>query len=240
MPRPDGGPSSVPLRALPPHLRLLAWPGLNGRGGRTPLRVRVPDGRQDLPVPLLAQLDDVTVSVRQGPVSGAALLALLTSGRATPEMRPLLDIVVCMALWDETLRVQGVFDGNAYLASEGAVDALLGVAGARRSGTLTRHIEELQSFELLYRFPVAFKFRGAYGDERQCRLNGWGRLLFRHLVRADDIGLPLAEWRTAVERHVEDHREQYRTALACAVRAVDTAPGEAWETVKDLPVPVLM
>ncbi|MFF9018223.1 hypothetical protein ACF09C_35355 [Streptomyces sp. NPDC014870] len=231
----------LPLHGLPPHLRLLAWPALRGAEGTGLLDVAVPDRYRGLPTMLLAQADDIAVRVPAGPAPvDAALLTLLTSGAATPALRPLLDIVVCMAIWDEALRSSGAFAGNAYLASEEAVGALLTVAGAEVPGSLVAHIEELQSFELLYRFPVAYKFRGAYGAERQCRLNGWGRLLYRHLAGAGGAGLPMATWRAAVERHLQTHHEPYRLALDRAVQAVDEAPGETWDTARALPVPVLM
>ncbi|MCP9213337.1 hypothetical protein [Streptomyces cucumeris] len=231
----------VPLHSLPPHLRLLAWPALRGVGGPVPLDVVVPDHYSGLPTPLLAQADGVAVRFPAGPApSDAALLTLLTSQTTTPELRPLLDIVVGMAIWDEALRTRGVFVGNAYLASEDAVGALLTVTGVEVPGSLVGHLEELQAFELLYRFPVAYKFRGMYGAERQCRLNGWGRLLYRHLAEADGAGLPVATWRAAVDRHLGTYHEPYRVALDRAVRAVDEAPGETWDTVRALPVPVLM
>jgi len=232
----------VPLRDLPPHLRLLAWPSLGGAGGGpAPLDVVVPDRYRGLSVPLLAQADGVAVRL-PGAVADAqaALLDLLCSGEATPRLRPLLDVVVCMAIWDEALRTRGIFAGNAYLASEAAVDALLTVVGAQVGGSLVDHVEVLHAFELLYRFPVAYKFRGAYGAERQCRLNGWGRLLYRHLAEAGGVGLPLASWRSAVDLHLDLHHGPYQLALDRAVRAVDDAPGETWDTVQALPVPVLM
>lgn len=231
----------MPLHDLPPHLRLLARPALSGVAGPVPLDVVVPDHYSGLRASLLAQADGVAVRVPAGsaPVD-AVLLTLLTSQATTPGLRPLLDIVVGMAIWDEALRTRGIFAGNAYLASEDAVGALLTVMGAKVPGSLTRHLEELQAFELLYRFPVAYKFRGVYGAERQCRLNGWGRLLYRHLAGADGAGLPVATWRAAVDRHLETYHEPYRVALDRAVRAVDEAPGETWDTVRALPVPVLM
>jgi len=230
----------VPLHDLPPHLRLLAWPALGGIGPAL-LDVVIPDRYQGLPAPLLAQADGVAIRL-PGAVADtqAALLGLMCSGKATPTLRPLLDVVVCMAIWDEGLRTRGIFAGNAYLASEDAVCALLAVTGAVVGGSLVDHLEVLHAFELLYRFPVAYKFRGTYGAERQCRLNGWGRLLYRDLAEAGGAGLPLASWRTAVERHLEKHHEPYQLALDRAVRAVDDAPGQTWDTVQALPVPVLM
>ncbi|MDX3075923.1 hypothetical protein [Streptomyces sp. MI02-7b] len=230
----------VLLQELPPHLRLLAWPALRGRDS-VPCDVVVPDRYRGLPTPLLAQADGVALHVPDEPAhADAELLALLTSGAATPALRPLLDIVVCMALWDEALRTRGVFAGNAYLASEDAVGSLLRVADVEIHGSLVDHIQELQSFELLYRFPIAYKFRGAYGVERQCRLNGWGRLLYRHLDEAGGAGLPVATWRTAIDRHLQVHHESYRTALDRATHAVDEAPGQTWGAARALPVPVLM
>jgi hypothetical protein len=231
----------VPLNHLPPDLRILAWPALRQPGATLPIEVVLPQRYRGLPTPLLARADHVAVRLPDSLESTEdSLLALLMSRTVTPVLRPLLDIVGCMAVWDETLRALSIFTGNAYFASEEAVGALLATAGVENVGSVPDHLEDLQAFELLYRFPVAYKFRGEYGAERQCRLNGWGRLLYRHLIEAGSAGLPTASWRAAVKCHLEAYRESYRLALERATHAVDDTSGHIWDVAQALPIPVLV
>ncbi|MGW1411527.1 hypothetical protein [Streptomyces sp. NPDC002403] len=75
------------------------------------------------------------------------------------------------------VRKTGVYPGNIYLASEQSVALPLNTAhgtepSASDGPSATVRLEELpkqmHALELLYRFPVAYKFRGTHGPERQC------------------------------------------------------------------------
>ncbi|MFJ4744423.1 hypothetical protein [Streptomyces sp. NPDC088775] len=237
------------LRDLPPHLRLLAWPALNGRGSLDGVRVSLPAELAGNPpsVPCYSRGTTVEFDAVPGDSSGGPEF-LLTAPESGPVLAEPLRLVSTLALWDEVVREAGVYASNIYLASERSVAGLLRTAHAiapPSPAELTESLEQLHAMELLYRFPVAYKFRGGHGAERQCRINGWGRLLFRMLSDAgggsegDQYGIGAARERLA--RHVQDHRGAYLRGVRAASAAEDHTGARIWEEIHvEQPIPVLI
>ncbi|MEV3951080.1 hypothetical protein ACIPJG_25560 [Streptomyces halstedii] len=237
------------LRDLPPHLRLLAWPALNDRGHLDGVRVSLPAERAGDPPSVACYSRGTTVEfdAARGE-SSAGPEFLLTAPESEPVLAAPLRLVSTLALWDEVVREAGVYAGNIYLASESSVACLLNTAHAiapPAPAELTESLEQLHAMELLYRFPVAYKFRGAHGAERQCRINGWGRLLFRMLndtcggSEGDRYGIGVARERLA--RHVQDHRGAYLRGVRAASAADDHTGARIWEEIHvEQPIPVLI
>ncbi|MFJ6105302.1 hypothetical protein ACIQHY_30410 [Streptomyces sp. NPDC092359] len=240
------------LRDLPPHLRLLAWPALNRLGAVDGVTVSVPPELASSPPSLACYSGSVGLTYRDDAGTGAAWDDALTAPESADVLAEPLRLVSTMALWDEVIREEGVYRGNIYLASERSVAVLLDTAHGTARGTaqdtaprtadrLAELLEQLHALELLYRFPVAYKFRGAHGLERQCRINGWGRLLFRLLDAAphDPYGIRTA--RARLSRHVRTHREAYRRGVAAASAAEDASGARIWADIHaEQPIPVLI
>jgi hypothetical protein len=159
--------------------------------------------------------------------------------RALPEVREPLSVVAVLALWDEVVRKVGIYTGNIYLASEAAVSHLLAICGVAPSYDVVTLLDWLTAFELLYRFPVAYKFRRGYGPERQCRLNGWGRLAYR-MAKGAEVDLPFDEWERALASHALTYSETYRAVVDAALRAEDGHDSSVWQLANELPVGVLV
>lgn len=226
-----------PLRAVPPHVRLLALPRLSGHEPIATVDVSVPQELTAAPVSLMCYSGAVTIEL---PDDGAGQFGpaqrLLVHPEVTARLTEPLNVVRALALWDEVVREQGIFPGNIYLASEQSVANLLAVVGAPTPEDLAELLESLHALELLYRFPVAYKFRGEYTEARQCRLNGWGRLLFR-LLRPTDV--VLADWRQRLTDHLTQHRGSYDHGVRLALGASDDV-GVTDEIHAGQPVPVLI
>ncbi|MFI5937775.1 hypothetical protein [Actinoplanes sp. NPDC051494] len=227
---------TTPLRDLAPHVRLLAWPDLNATATVPGVSVHVPPeltgARQ-----LAWHSAETTVTTTGDPA------ALLTDPAVAATLTEPVRLVRSLALFDDVVRAENVYQGNIYLASEASVAGLLDVAAGVPVDTarLATDLEQLHALELLYRFPVAYKFRGGHGIERQCRINGWGRLLDRLLTRA---GLD-TDWAEAVRArltvHVRRHRPAYLDGVADALVADDRSDGTVWARIhRRQPIPVLI
>ncbi|MCM2392540.1 hypothetical protein [Streptomyces albipurpureus] len=231
------------LRDLPPHLRLLAWPALNRRGALTGVTVSTPSGLAAGPASLACYSRETSIAIRPR-YEGADPESLLTAPEHTDLLAEPLRLVGTLALWDSVVRVSGVYAGDIYLASERSVARLLHIAHAGEPPTsvdLGELLEQLHALELLYRFPVAQKFRAAHGQERQCRINGWGQLLFRLLsgTHTDPFGLVAARGR--LSQHLRDHRSSYLRGVRAASAAKDHGSTRLWDDIHaEQPIPVLV
>lgn len=230
------------LRDLPPHLRLLAWPALNLQGELPGVRVTVPVELTTSPASLLSYSRGTSVEL--SPEAEADPGALLTAEKPARLLAEPLRLVTTLALWDEVVRESGVYPGSIYLASEAAVARLLTTAhdcAPPSSVELPELLEQLHALELLYRFPVPCKFRGGHGRERQCRINGWGRLLFRLLCEADTDPYGIGAARERLTEHLGTHREAYLRGVRAATAAPDGAGAGVWESIHaEQPIPVLI
>ncbi|MGW4443890.1 hypothetical protein [Streptomyces sp. NPDC004682] len=235
--------STTALRDLPPHLRLLAWPALNRRPGLPGVAVRAPAELAAAAPSLACYSGEVGITL---PAHTVRPEALLTAPPATTALAEPLRLVSTLALWDEVVRESGVYPGNIYLASERSVALLLSTAHpdggeSPRPVPLPELLEQLHALELLYRFPVAYKFRGAHGRERQCRINGWGRLLFRLLAAAPGDPYGIAAARARLSGHVAAYRDAYRRGVDAARAAEDGSGERIWAGIHaEQPIPVLI
>ncbi|WP_441248221.1 hypothetical protein [Kitasatospora sp. McL0602] len=155
-----------------------------------------------------------------------------------------LSLVLVLALWDEEFRASGLFAGNIYLASERAVPALADAAGLdcpdlHSPQTLDRLLGELFQAELIYRFPVAVKFRGVFGKERQFRLNCWGRRLVAQLECHPATVNLAASVRAGIRAHLDQHRAAYQEHMALLAELAAHPAGTAWNSAERLPVGIL-
>ncbi|MER6911313.1 hypothetical protein ABT354_06545 [Streptomyces sp. NPDC000594] len=237
-----------PLRDLPPHLRLLAWPTLNGRVPLPGVRVHAAGAPVGGPVSMACYSRGTTVEF----AAGTDPEALLKHPAAALSLTVPLRLVGTLVLWDEAIREAGVYSGSICLASEESVARLMRTAHTTADGDgddpaplpggLPELLEQLQALDLLYRFPVAYRFRGSPGPERQCRVNGWGRLAVRLLwqTAGDPHGLEPARQRLA--RHLAEHRSTYLRGVRAATAAEDR-PGTTriWDHIHaEQPIPVLI
>ena len=221
------------IRNLPPHVRLLVWPEAVTQDRRTGLGLLRACPRA--PTPWSELIVD-----RRRAMSFSCDEAWLKAVHQIPEVREPLSIIAILALWDEVVRRGGIYAGNIYLASEAAVSQLLTIGGFVPAQDIVCLLDWLTAFELLYRFPVAYKFRQGYGSERQCRLNGWGRLTYR-MVRSDTgVDLPFDEWERALERHASTFSETYRAVVGAALSAQDGNDVSVWQLANQLPIGVLV
>jgi len=232
--------TTIRLLDLPPHFRLLAWPALHGSGRVPGVSVDVPPALTGQPPSLLCGSDEVFVSLPRDP-GEQETVGLLLEASCTDLLSTPVKLLCALVLWDEVVREHGIFQGNIYFASESSVSNLLAVAGEPVPGDLAAVLHDLHSLELLYRFPVAWKFRGAHGLERQCRANGWGRL-FGRLVRSAAAGRAMTDpWRELLSAHALEHREAYRQGVELASRADDNVETAIWERIiATQPIPLLV
>jgi hypothetical protein len=155
-----------------------------------------------------------------------------------------LNLVLALAVWDSEFRAAGLYAGNIYLASEASVRPLLRVVGLPSEpdvvadDELDESLRRLVEVELIYRFPVAVKFRGEFGPDKQFRLNGWGRRLASRVT--SDLGVDRTDaLHTAAARHLELHRALYAAHMDL-LADLDAHPvGSAWTSSTQLPVGVL-
>ncbi|WP_144762253.1 hypothetical protein [Curtobacterium sp. 9128] len=228
----------VPLREVRPDLRILTLDEVDG------VDLLLPDRDGSAAALRLRSFSDPDARLETDQ-SGDDLVAELEARWAAPpaEDSPLYavaQLVIALDAFDSACRDSGVFVGNVYLASEAAVDAVLGVAElTRRADDLAELLTALQFAELMYRFPVAYKFRGTHSVERQCRLNGWGRLLAERLATLEWSRQISRDARDAVRSHVASHADAYARHLSACLTARDDGEGHEWERALELPVPVL-
>jgi hypothetical protein len=235
------------LHALPPYLRAALMSSirrdspldLDGGGS-----VGLADPRAERPPYLVAWNRDAMLTVE--PDANALTKALeehLAHGGLRREATDLFVLVALFSVWDDVIRELGLYPGRVYLASEQAARHLFGFAGAEipSPAALQDLLVEAQSLELIYRFPVAFKFRRAYGVENQCRLNGWGR----RLARRATVDPQSAELRNAWQANLRDHALEHFDAYGrhieyVASKGLAIAPADSFTLATQLPIPILL
>ncbi len=204
---------------------LRAWPG-------APAYMRYADRDADLMVAAPGESVDAAGEL------AARIQAVGESG----DLDDLGLAVVVLDAVDSCFRVSGLWDGNIYLASGGALPAAMEVAGAgggaRRDPVIV--MRELAALELAYLFPVAGKFRsGRYDGQVQFRLNGWGRVLAGRLA-VGRTAVRAGEFRRLIGQHLAAERERYASFL----RQVDVArqgyAADVLDQALELPIPVLV
>ena len=165
------------------------------------------------------------------------------SGRS-PQERLLLPVVVGCAAWDSLLRERQVFPSSVYFASSAAVAQLARVVEPELNGpTLVDDVDALLgslfTAELVYRFPVALKFRGRFGPERQVRLNCWGRRLAARIADEPNHHTRAAIVGDRLRLHFEHFESAYRSHMRDIAQADALPPGAAWESATALPIGLL-
>lgn len=241
--------ATIGLHSQPPYLRAACLPLL--RDG-TPtefegLGVVAPVEPRAAVPPYLVMWDRTTrLRVPQGVGVGGvttAFEAWLQAGNLRTQAPDLFALLCLMSVWDDLVRESGLMTGRVYFASETAVGRLHVHAGLDEPSAehLDRLLLEAQSLELIYRFPVAFKFRGTYGGEHQCRLNGWGRRLVQRALVDPVSAATAAEWSRALRTHLDDHRDVYQSHIDyVGSQGLAFAPVDSWERSGALPVPLLL
>lgn len=151
-------------------------------------------------------------------------------------------IAVCDA-WDSAFRRHGLFDGSVYLASSDDIFDLVSLTSTADPEATPEQVDlilaRLFAVELVYRFPVALKFRGEFGAERQARLNCWGRRLAERLRAQPEFADALTAIDGKVDAHLAENRAQYLEHMRLLAHLADYPPGTAWRSAADLPVGVL-
>lgn len=158
---------------------------------------------------------------------------------------PSVGIAMLLALWDSEFRASGLYGGNIYLASADSVAALGDLAGwsaplLADPRVLERALLAMASAELLYQFPVAAKFRGEFGPDRQLRLNCWGRQLAERVILGGTATTRITAARERFRHHLEIHADHYRRHMDVLAHLEDHQPGHAWGCARSLPVGVLV
>jgi hypothetical protein len=155
----------------------------------------------------------------------------------------LFGLVTLLGAWDDGIRDIGLYPGRVYLASEEATRRLFEVADAEipGEGAFRKLLLDAQSLELIYRFPVAYKFRRAYGSENQCRLNGWGRRLARRTARDAESAALREKWQANLRSHLLEHFDVYgRHIDYVGSEGLATAPADSFALASRLPIPILL
>jgi len=232
---------TVALRDLAPPIRAALLEGARGgtrTGGHPRLRIdsRLVPGRD--PAYLLLA-DRAARAVSEGtPDLAAQLERAVTDEPWDAYPADAATVVSLLACWDQVLRDLSIYDGNVYLASEGAVAALIEHAGADFEGdSLETTLDDLEALQVIYRFPVAMKFRGTYTRASQCRANCWGREMAAYLA-ADPNG-PMAEWTRLLTEVGRSEHDRYREHFQL-LRQADGDPRERWASSQSLPISVLV
>ncbi|WP_439681555.1 hypothetical protein [Embleya sp. MST-111070] len=209
----------------------VAWAEPDGMGPRAGLDPTCPVRVETVPArPAEAVLEEMA-----GEVAAHAALH-------SPRLAVALDLVLALAAWDRAFRDVDLFPGNIYLAGEAGVGPVLRVSGRDLPPAVDAReiLTELTRAELLYCFPVAWKFRGTYGSERQFRLNCWGRRLAHRLAEHEDIARVHARSLAETTAHLLEHRRIYAEHLRL-LGDLDSRPaGAAWTSAAELPVGVLL
>jgi hypothetical protein len=232
---------------IAPDLRI---PWLALPNGVTERRFR--SGSVSLLAPLCTDAETSLVSVE--PAAGRTMNECLEAavGELTEDVitsGPLsvtLRLALVLGIWDEEFRAAGLFPGNIYLASERAVPRILEVADIIPTEdptyplSLNTVLTELFRAELIYRFPVAIKFRGEFGAERQFRLNCWGRRLGIRLQAQTAIGCLATSARRRIRTHLDRYDSAYREHMTILADIAAHPVGAAWTSAEQLPVGVLL
>lgn len=156
-----------------------------------------------------------------------------------------LRLVLVLAAWDEEFRAADLYSGNVYLASEWSAQSLAQAAGVHdimlgTPAVLCALLTLLFQAELIYRFPVAIKFRGTFGVERQFRLNCWGRRLASRIAGHDSAAQFSISIRRRLAAHLQEHHDLYAKHMALLRDLAAFPAGAAWESARRLPVGVLI
>lgn len=233
---------AIRLRDIPPHLRV----GLSDYFEyASPFVLRTEAG-----APITAEAGAYLVFARKDVLvehrkTDRSLLEELTlTAGAVPidgsTRQAIASVVLAAAALDDLARELGIFTGNVYLASERAVLALLTRSGLPvAEDRMFDVLDLLQNAELLYRFPVAYKFRGTHEVDRQCRVNGWGRILARTMIRSSWAAELDASIRTCLRAHLAENAVIYSEHLQSCLYATDDGSSDLWDSASRLPIPVL-
>lgn len=155
----------------------------------------------------------------------------------------LFSIIAACDAWDSAFRRHGLFDASVYFASSHDIFELVSLTSrddlVSTPDQVDRILASLFEVELVYRFPVAMKFRGEFGAERQARLNCWGRRLADRLRAQSEFANALTSIDDSVAAHLDDNRAQYLDHMRLLAHLADYPPGTAWRSAEDLPVGVL-
>lgn len=241
--------TTLRLHELPPYLRAALLPVIRHDEERPigPGRAaRLARPRGTMPAYLTLWDRELGVSasgVGSLPELVESLEAHIASGGLREGAPDIFHLVALLSVWDDVIREVGLYPGRVYLASEEAARQLFALAGldAPAPVDFAALLLEAQALELVYRFPVAYKFRGAYGGENQCRLNGWGRRLAQRALNDPDSAALGERLRAALRRHVIEHRGLYASHIDyVASEGLATAPADSWKLGNELPVPILL
>lgn len=235
------------LHALPPFLRAACLPAIRADApvdieGVGPVRLARPRGS----LPSYLVLWDRTTELHLSDSASdehtqAALDASIRRGDLRVSAGDLFSLTVLLSMWDDMVRAAGLVSGRVYLASEEAVSRIYEIAGLDAPPDIEGLLVEAQSLELIYRFPVAFKFRRAYGGENQCRLNGWGRRLARRMLEDEQSRAVAEDWGRRIEKHLREHIAAYQAHVEhVASQGLADAPADSWDRSASLPVPLLL
>jgi ATP phosphoribosyltransferase len=240
---------AVPFHHLPPYLRaaLLPWIHHEGThalndfgevriaclGSGAPAYMRVWDRDFEVVYPGDRNLDELR----------AALEHHITTGGLRRDAPDLFGLVALLSVWDDAIREIGLYSGRIYMASEEAARRLFVIAGIDPPTPDNFHelLLEAQALELMYRFPVAYKFRREYGVENQCRLNGWGRRLAKRAFGDPDSAALRQNWSERLSSHLLEHRDIYTEHIGhVGSEGLTTAPADSWTLANRLPIPILL
>lgn len=222
------------IRDVPPDQRPALLTLLPTDCSGTPLHLALHDRTTsaDVPVPENADMDE-WLSQR-----------LCEQATMDSRVQDVLTSVVCMATWDSLFRSEGIYGGNVYIAGDDSVEKIIELAGAELSATANATtpggiLDILQALELIYRFPVAFKFVGLYTGRNQLRVNGWGRRLS---IAAEQLVSNADEIQDRLARHISARAGDYSHALGhLETVARSGQPGTgAMDRSDKLPIPVLV
>jgi hypothetical protein len=236
----------VPFRVLPPQLRIALLPCARSRS-----RIVIGSGiawltsRPGLPnVPTYLLLRDRSLLVGVRDIEPAELPATLThrveDGWLLKEGTDAFVALASLGLWDELFRASNALCcSHVYLSCDADLPTLLDRAEVPVAwrGDATTVLDELHALDLLYRFPVAHRFRDVYGPEEQYRLSGWGRRLFQELAEQEPYSTPIGRWQESLHTHIREHLGSYRAHMR-VLEGGDARDG--WESSTQLPIGVLL
>jgi ATP phosphoribosyltransferase len=242
--------TTLRLYDLAPHLRAALLPVVRRDeeehpiGGGRAARLLHPRGSTPAYLALWDRELRVSASgVSSVPEMAESLEAYIAAGGLREHSPDIFYLVALLSIWDDVIREVGLYPGRVYLASEEAARRLFPVAGLDllSPDQFATLLLEAQALELVYRFPVAYKFRSSYGGENQCRLNGWGRRLAQRAVRDPGSAALRERLRAPLRRHLLEHRDVYSSHIEhVSSGGLTTAPADSWSLANELPVPILL
>jgi ATP phosphoribosyltransferase len=241
--------TTLRLHDLPPYLRAALLPVVRGDeeraiGADRSVRLVRPRGA----TPAYLALWDRELRVMATGVGSLAELAdaleaHIAAGGLRHDSSDVFHLAALLSIWDDVIREVELYPGRVYMASEEAARRLFPVGGleAPSRADFAKLLLEAQALELVYRFPVAYKFRGGYGGENQCRLNGWGRRLAQRAMNDAGSAALREQLRGALRSHLLEHRDAYASHIEyVSSEGLATAPADSWSLASALPVPILL